>query len=92
MSDLRERVARAWVALRALDTPEEAEMVAKAVLRSAGYPLPTFMNPMPEARYWASLASLNERKAYALASYEALPASEQAAFLDHVQGERRAAA
>lgn len=79
-----ERVSLAWSALRSLDTAEQAEMVAESVLRAAGYPLPTFLSPMDDARWWASLASLNERKAYALAAYEALPPHEQMAFRKHI--------
>ncbi|SLN70905.1 hypothetical protein [Roseisalinus antarcticus] len=81
---IEERAALAWAALRALDTPEQAEMVADAVLAVAGYPLSTFLNPMEDARWWASFASLKERKAYALAAYEALPFREQMAFRNHI--------
>jgi hypothetical protein len=66
-----ERAALAWAALRSLDTPEQAELVAESVLKFADYPLPTFLSPMDDARWWASFASLKERKAYALAAYEA---------------------
>lgn len=79
-----ERAALAWAALRSLDTPEQAEMVAEAVLQFADYPLPTFLSPMDDARWWASFASLKERKAYALAAYEALPEREQMAFRRHI--------
>lgn len=81
---VEERAALAWAALRALDTPEQAEQVAEAVLSFADYPLPTFLNPMEDARWWASFASLKERKAYALAAYEALPMREQMAFRNHI--------
>ena len=81
---VEERAALAWAALRSLDTPEQAEMVAEAVLRFADYPLPTFLSPMEDARWWASVASLKERKAYALAAYEALPLKEQMAFRRHI--------
>ena len=79
-----ERAALAFPALRSLDTPEQAELVAEAVLKFADYPLPTFLNPMDDARWWASFASLKERKAYALAAYEALPPHEQMAFRKHI--------
>ena len=81
---VEERAALALAALRALDTPEQSELVAETVLTFAGYPLPPFLNPMEDARWWASFASLKERKAYALAAYEALPLAEQAAFYDHI--------
>lgn len=79
-----ERAALAWAALRSLDTPEQAELVAESVLKFADYPLPTFLSPMDDARWWASFASLKERKAYALAAYEALPPREQMAFRKHI--------
>ncbi len=79
-----ERAALAWGALRALDTPEQAEIVAATLLTFADAPLPTFLNPMEDARWWASFASLQERKAYALAAYEALPMREQMAFRNHI--------
>ena len=79
-----ERAALAWAALRSLDTPEQAELVAESVLKFADYPLPPFLSPMDDARWWASFASLKERKAYALAAYEALPPREQMAFRKHI--------
>ncbi|MCE8006006.1 hypothetical protein [Aestuariivita sp.] len=39
---------------------------------------------MDDARWWASFASLKERKAYALAAYEALPERDQMAFRKHI--------
>ncbi len=79
-----ERAALAWAALTSLDTPEQAEIVAEGVLRHAGPPLPTFMDSMGDARWWASMASLNERKSYALAAYEALPLEEQMSFRNYI--------
>lgn len=79
-----QRAGLAWAALNSLDTAEQAEQVAEAVLTFADYPLPTFLNPMEDARWWASLATLKERKAYALAAYEALPVREQMAFRNHI--------
>jgi hypothetical protein len=81
---LEERVALAWAALGALDTPEQAESVAEFFLTYAGGPLPPFLSPMEDARSWAQLATLKERKAYALAAYEALPMREQMAFRNHI--------
>ncbi len=81
---IEERAAWAWAALKSLDAPEQVEEVAKAVLCFAGYPLPTFLNPMEDARLWATSASLKERKAYALAAYNALPFREQMAFRNHI--------
>ena len=79
-----ERAALAWAALRALDTPEQAELVAETVLTFAGSPLPTFLSQMQDARWWASFASLKERKAYARAAYESLPFHDQIAFRNHI--------
>lgn len=81
---VEERAALAWAALRSLDTPEQAGQIAETVLTFADYPLPTFLNPMDDARWWTSFASLKERKAYALAAYVALPIREQIAFRNHI--------
>ncbi|WP_321830671.1 hypothetical protein [Thalassovita sp.] len=79
-----ERAALAWAALRSLDTLEQAELVTESVLKFAGHPMPPFLSPMEDARAWASFASLRERKAYALAAYEALPPRDQMAFRKHI--------
>ena len=81
---VEERAALAWAALRSLDTPEQSEQVAKAVLSFADYPLPSFLNPMPDARLWASWASAEELKAYALAAHDAMSARDQMAFRNHI--------
>ncbi|WP_028710963.1 hypothetical protein [Paracoccus pantotrophus] len=57
---------------------------------SPGHPIPNPYGLMTEAREWASWASTAERKAYALACYEALPPADQVAFLSHVSGEEAA--
>ena len=88
--DPKERAALAWASLRSLDA-DDALNVAEAVLTGADYPLPPFLAPMEDARWWADLANRRERKAYALAAYEAMSPADQAAFLDHVT-DRRAAA
>ncbi|WP_291734069.1 hypothetical protein [Leisingera sp. F5] len=81
---IEERTGLAWAALRALEDTEQVEMVAEAILNHAGSPLPTFLSPMDDARWWASFASLKERKAFARAAYEALPLKEQMAFRRHI--------
>ncbi|KPP85802.1 MAG: hypothetical protein HLUCCO07_01765 [Rhodobacteraceae bacterium HLUCCO07] len=86
----QERAALAWAALKSLD-PDQAEMTAAAVLGSADAPLPPFLGGMEEARSWASYANRSELKAYALATYEALGPSDQAAFHRHIN-ERKVAA
>jgi len=81
---VEERASLAWAALRSLDTPEQAEQVAKAVLSFADYPLPSFLNPMPDARLWASCASTEELKAYALAAHDSMTVRDQMAFRNHI--------
>ncbi|WOI55141.1 hypothetical protein [Palleronia sp. LCG004] len=85
----RDRIALAFAALSSLDA-DDAQATAKALIGSAGSPLPPFLAPMDDARFWASVANRWELKAYALASFEAMRPRDQAAFLAHVQG--RAAA
>ena len=79
-----ERAGLAWAALRALDTPEQVEQVVEAVLSHAGYPLPALLSPMSDARWWASIANRSERKAYALAAYDAMSLEDQMAFRKYI--------
>ena len=79
------RVVLAFAALASLD-PDDAALTAEAVIGAAGSPLPTFLAPLDDARFWASLANRQELKAYALASYEAMRPGDQAAFLRYVNG------
>lgn len=78
-----ERAALAFSALNSLEL-DHAETTAAASIGSAGAPLPPFLGGMDEARFWASCASRSERKAYALASFEAMSAKDQAAFFRHI--------
>jgi hypothetical protein len=80
---MAERGALAFCALNSLD-PDDAELTAAAAIGEAGAPLPTFLGGMEEARFWASCASRSERKAYALACFEAMSATDQAAFHRHI--------
>ena len=57
-----ERVALAWTALRRLDCGE-AELTCRDVLGGIDRPLPTFISPMSDARWWASYANRAELKA-----------------------------
>ncbi|WP_157982283.1 hypothetical protein [Oceanicella sp. SM1341] len=84
-----ERAAIAWAALGMLPA-DRVESVVSAALGGAGMPLPALQAPMDEARWWAEWASRPELKAWCLASFEALPAADQLAFLAYVQ--RREAA
>lgn len=78
-----ERAALAEAALRAIPY-DDALSVALEVIGAAGRPLPACLGGMSTARNWAWAATHHELKAYALASFEALPPAEQAAFLNHV--------
>jgi len=83
---------RAKLALTALDACEDdhAQNIAQHVLGGAGAPVAPLYSPMDEAAFWADLASLDELKAFAVASFSRLPKHERAAFLDWAD-ERRAA-
>ena len=78
-----ERAALAYAALKSL-SPDHAELTAATVLESEGMPLPAFLGGMDEARSWATCASRNELKAYALAAFEEMTSSDQAAFFRHI--------
>lgn len=86
---LSERASLAFATLTSLDA-ETAYNVVEAAIKHAGYPLPTFLDPMTEAREWASLATRAERKAYALAAYEALSVEDQIAFRNHISDAKMA--
>jgi hypothetical protein len=81
-----QRAGLAYAALKSL-SPEHAEMTAAAAIGAAGGQLPTFLNGMDEARFWAANATGTERKAYALASFEAMNPGDQVAFLGHIHGD-----
>ncbi|WP_238367635.1 hypothetical protein [Mesobacterium pallidum] len=78
-----ERVALSFAALSSLPD-ETAKATAAAVLEGAGEPLPPFLGGMEDARTWAAWATPEERKAYALAAFEAMPPQDQAAFFRHI--------
>lgn len=64
--------------------PEDAVLLMQAALAdlSPAYPLPVLSCPVQEARLWASIATDPERKAWAIASIEALaPAARRQVFL-----------
>jgi hypothetical protein len=52
----------------------------------AGAPGPVFLSSMQEADEWADFATVSERKAYCLASWNRLPPNDRAAFLAYVTG------
>lgn len=89
-----ERAALAYVTLKALP-PQDAKAVAEAALggaisSAAGQPIAPLLNHMDEAAFWADMAAPDEREAYCLASFKAMPYERQAAFLDFVQGRQAA--
>lgn len=79
-----DRAALAMMALRSLDDDTARKAAEAAFCWGAGAPIVPLFSPVDEAANWASLASLNERKAYALAAYEALPKRDQMAFRKHI--------
>ena len=78
-----ERASLAFAALCGLH-PTQRQDTATAAIRSAGSPLPSFLGGMEDARFWASFATPQELKAYALASFEAMSPQDQAAFFRHI--------
>jgi hypothetical protein len=59
-------------------------MNATAALMGAGMPTAPLISHMDEAVFWADLATRAELKAYALACFNRLRPTDQAAFLGHV--------
>jgi hypothetical protein len=88
--DIRQRATLAFMALKSLNRDDALE-TAKAVLGGgAGMPLPPFLDPMSESEFWAGIASPQELEAYCLASFQAMPVTRQAAFLEFIQGSKAA--
>jgi hypothetical protein len=85
--DDRERAALAFAALKT-QSPDHAWMTVEAALDDgAGPPLAPFMYITSEAKFWASIASTQERKVYTLAAFNALRPEEQRDFLKFVTKE-----
>lgn len=78
-----ERAMLAYSALNTLNA-EMATTVSRAVLGATDGPSPAFLGGMDDARFWASVASRSELKAYALACFEAMAPKDQAAFFHHI--------
>lgn len=77
-----ERTALAFMALKSLDN-EAAHLVAEAAIdRGAGFPPPPLTSALAEAAFWSDMANPEEREAYCLAAFRAMPRGRQAAFLD----------
>lgn len=68
--------------------PEDRVLFLEAILDQIrpGWPQAYYCNLMEEAAWWADNSSRAERKAYCLACFNRMPARDQAAFLDYVQG------
>ena len=66
--------------------PDEIVEIAEAALQhnTFGMPLPTFSTPMSDARWWAERATIAEKKAFLIATYDALSNSIQRDFIRHV--------
>lgn len=65
---------------------EDIEALFSDVLGGAGYPPPTFLNPLEDAQWWSALASPAERRAFCLAAFLALSRQEQRSFLAFAEG------
>ncbi|WP_233270629.1 hypothetical protein [Chachezhania sediminis] len=87
---VQERVALAFACLKALPG-DLIEDTAGAVLGARGYPLPSTLGGMFDARWWASAATRPELKAYAVAAFEAMSREDRRAFLDFLTDLEQAA-
>jgi len=67
--------------------PDDACILMEAAIDGlrAGMPYPGLLSPMEDARWWASYATPNELKSYAVACFEAMAPKVQVSFLAHVQ-------
>jgi hypothetical protein len=77
---------RANLALACLDATADEEFFdivdAMVPARMTGSPLPSLLDAENEARWWASVASPSEVKAWLVACYARLPLQERRGFLD----------
>lgn len=87
----KQRAAIAYASISRLDSDDAAEVFATAHPH-ADCPLPTLIAVMSDARWWASLASKNELKAYAVAIFEAMHIEDRIAFIAWATDTGRAAA
>lgn len=81
---VKERVALAFMALKALDRDDAAKTAEAALSIGAGQPQSPLFDFMDQAAFWADLADFEELEAYCLASFNAMPRDRQKAFLEHV--------
>ena len=66
--------------------PEQIVEIADAVLEGlmSGPPLPLFATPIDDAKWWVSVANLDERKAHLFACFHSLPDQLQHDFHSYV--------
>lgn len=88
--DVRQRVALAFMALKALDRDDAVNAAEAALGTGAGHPPAPLFGFMDEAAFWADYAEPEELDAYCLASFKRMNPARQAAFLEHVQGRQAA--
>ena len=84
----KERTALAYAALKSLDQ-DQAEVTADAALVDSTVPTHPGTSLVPDvgqAAIWAESAHSEDLKLYALAAFNAMPKSDQIAFLAHTRG------
>lgn len=67
--------------------PEVTEVLFEDVMGGAGYPLPTFIDPLDDARWWADMANEAELEAFCFATFMALPRSVKLDFIEFAKAE-----
>ncbi|MBL4915683.1 hypothetical protein [Szabonella alba] len=79
------------VAIRDAHASDAASIMSAALTRMmAGSPPPLLLSAVDEASSWAEWATPDERKAYCLASFNAMPPKDRASFLAYVQRSKAA--
>jgi len=84
--DARQRVALAFMALKALDRDDAVKTVEAVLGSGAGQPQAPLFGFVDQAAFWADMADPEELEAYCIASFNAMPPGRQAAFIDYVHG------
>ena len=78
--DCERRMALAITAMAACN-PDDLGEIVTAISGGASSPVPPFESVMSEALFWTDLASRDELKAYAVATYLRMQPCDQSAFL-----------
>lgn len=86
----KERVAMAWAALRSLTLDQIVEVVETVLPDRTGRPISPLFTEVEDAAFWADMAEPTALEAYCLASFNAMPAPRQTAFLDFVLARKAA--